>query len=548
MINFIPNFFSSFQLQACHGHKLSRLFASSFSFYKFVKSNQLFTYLFLVFKKRDNLRKNISEFFTRKFVVNLVVMSVLFFTKHKTASKSFRKKLKAWELRISKLKSLFVFRINSIFRLMFIDSQGALCIYKPGYIRKINRFYRYTFFDLFQSLYMVFANKILIIFKGFHFYNTLIFNRFIRRLEKFKKTLCLFSFLNEKWKNHFCQFGCFFSSKEKVVCSFITGSLLASFFCGATPSEGFLEKEDNRLVCGYNINSAPKKMALFGYCKTAIPINVTRGICKKFFLDHTYIINNEYFKSLSNRMITPPGAPLSATDIKARVDFYGNFVTITNQVQLTVEDEVLNQAARLLAQNLGQTVDEVTRDVLASTSSVYACANGSNGETPTELTKSDLDVAIKTLLGQDALMMSPSIDGANKFATAPVRQAFWGLMDTDLLDDLEACSNFQSAANYPQRDAIEGEWGATSNIRWLYTSVGSVSSASPAVYNNFVLAKEAYAIVHLRSESGEFYIKSLGSAGSGDPLNQRGSIGWQHPFVSRILNDNFMLNVLATHS
>ncbi len=37
---------------------------------------------------------------------------------------------------------------------------------------------------------------------------------------------------------------------------------------------------------------------------------------------------------------TPPGAPLSATDIKARVSFYGNFVTITNQVELTVEDRV----------------------------------------------------------------------------------------------------------------------------------------------------------------------------------------------------------------
>lgn len=246
--------------------------------------------------------------------------------------------------------------------------------------------------------------------------------------------------------------------------------------------------------------------------------------------------------------VTPPGAPLSVTDLQARVSFYGNFVTLTNQVQLTVEDEVLNQAARLLAQNLGQTVDQVTRDVLAATSSVYASANGSNGNTPTELTKSDLDVAIKTLLGNDALMISPEIEGANKFSTSPVRQAFWGLMDTDLLDDLEACSNFQSAANYPQRDAIEGEWGATSNIRWLYTSVGSVSSASPAVYNNFVLGKEAYAIVHLRSESGEFYIKPLGSAGSSDPLNQRGSVGWQHPFVSRILNDNFMINVMATHS
>jgi N4-gp56 family major capsid protein len=76
---------------------------------------------------------------------------------------------------------------------------------------------------------------------------------------------------------------------------------------------------------------------------------------------------------------TPPGAPLSANDLKARVSFYGNYVTLTNQVEMTVEDRTLNEASRLLAQNMGQTIDEVTRDVLASTSSVLACSNGVNG-------------------------------------------------------------------------------------------------------------------------------------------------------------------------
>jgi len=86
------------------------------------------------------------------------------------------------------------------------------------------------------------------------------------------------------------------------------------------------------------------------------------------------------------------------------------------------------------------------------------------------------------------------------------------------------------------------------NVRWLYTSVGSKSGASPNVFNNFIIAKEAYAVVHLRSETGEFYVEPLGSAGSADPLHQRGSVGWQHPFVSRILNDDFMLSLTSTHS
>jgi N4-gp56 family major capsid protein len=248
--------------------------------------------------------------------------------------------------------------------------------------------------------------------------------------------------------------------------------------------------------------------------------------------------------------ITPPGAQLSVTDLKSTVSFYGNFVTFTNQVELTVEDRVLNEATKLLSQNMGQTIDEVTRDCLASTSSILACSHGLNGGTPTELTKQDIDAATKTLLSNDAEMISEIIKGTSAFATTPVRPSFFGFIDTDLLDDLENVSNFVSTANYASQDKsiMDSEWGNTGNVRWLYTSAGSVSSASPAVYNNFIVGKEAYGVVHLGSETGEFYVKQLGSAGSADPLNQRGSVGWQHPFVARILNDSFMINLMATHS
>jgi len=247
--------------------------------------------------------------------------------------------------------------------------------------------------------------------------------------------------------------------------------------------------------------------------------------------------------------VTPPGAPLSATDIKARVDFYGNFVTITNQVELTVEDRVLNEASRLLAQNLAQTMDEVARDVLASSSSVLQCTNGVGASTPTELTKADIDSAVQTLLGNEAEMISDVIVGSNKFGTSPIRPAFWGYIDTALLDDLEAVSNFVSTSQYSaQQPVLNEEWGATGNVRWLYTSVGSVTDAATPVYNNFIIGKEAYAVVHLGAETGDFYVEPLGSAGSADPLHQRGTVGWQHPFVARILNDSFMLNLQATHS
>lgn len=247
--------------------------------------------------------------------------------------------------------------------------------------------------------------------------------------------------------------------------------------------------------------------------------------------------------------ITPPGAALSITDLKATVSFYGNFVTFTNQVQLTVEDKVINESSKLLAENMGRTIDEITRDVLASTTSVVQASGGINGGTPTELSKRDMDAVTKLLLSNNAEMISEVIVGSNAFATGPVRPAFMGIIHSDLLDDLENVSNFQSTANYSSQDRVmDGEWGSTGNVRWVYTSIGSVSGATPAVYNNFIIGKEAYGVVHLGSDRGKFKVKPLGSAGAADPLDQRGSVSWTHPFTARILNDSFMANLMATHS
>jgi N4-gp56 family major capsid protein len=249
--------------------------------------------------------------------------------------------------------------------------------------------------------------------------------------------------------------------------------------------------------------------------------------------------------------ITPPGAPLSVTDIKAQVSFYGNFVTITNQVQLTVEDRTMNEAAELLAQNLGQTLDQVTRDVLLSGLSSVQCAFGVNGQTPTEITASDFDVAVQTLLNNDCRMVNKAYIGTDQFGTTPIRPSFWCYMDTALIDDLEDVSSFVSTANYPGsevRNIQDAEWGSVRNIKIFITSAGSVTTATVPVYNNFIGGQEAYGIVNLGSAAGRFYVKPLGSAGSADPLNQRGTVGWLLPFVARILNDNFYLNLQATHS
>jgi hypothetical protein len=53
-------------------------------------------------------------------------------------------------------------------------------------------------------------------------------------------------------------------------------------------------------------------------------------------------------------------------------------------------------------------------------------------------------------------------------------------------------------------------------------------------------------VVKLGSKEAEFVVKPLGSAGTSDPLNQRGSVGYKYPFATRLLNDNWITRLLST--
>lgn len=208
--------------------------------------------------------------------------------------------------------------------------------------------------------------------------------------------------------------------------------------------------------------------------------------------------------------------------------------------------ECLNEATKVLSLQLGDTIDIIIRDMLVSTSSVIACSHGDNGSSPTEITDADIQLVIKALRQANARLMTTPIMGEDKFATQPQRAAYWGFMSVDLQDDLEAVSSFISAANYPNDQAtLESEWGSTRNVRWLLNTNGYSTGGT---YSSFVLGQEAYGVIKLGAKEAEFIVKPLGSAGTADALNQRGTVGYKYPFATRILNDNWISQVTSTYS
>lgn len=112
---------------------------------------------------------------------------------------------------------------------------------------------------------------------------------------------------------------------------------------------------------------------------------------------------------------------------------------------------VLNETAELLGLSLRMTEDQLTRDMLASTATVYTCSGGANGDSPTNLSLGDIDDVTSALLTNDAWMILDSIGGEDKFGTGPVRDAYLALGHTRLSKDLNQLNGFISKWDYPQK-------------------------------------------------------------------------------------------------
>lgn len=235
--------------------------------------------------------------------------------------------------------------------------------------------------------------------------------------------------------------------------------------------------------------------------------------------------------------VDPDPEALSKTDLTAQVAWYGKYTKITDVIDMTVEDKVLTVAADKLGRNEGKTFDTLGRDILSATASASLATAGSNGGTPTEITRTDIDGVVETLLAADADMVTPMIKAGTGQGTAPVRSAFWGIVHADIVMDLEGCVGFKEVSEYSSQGGVEDdEWGSVGNTRWCYTSNAKKTTDSPAQYHLPIIGMDAYGTVGLGTTKN--IVKGFNEAGS--PLNRYATSGWLAVWACRILNDAFM--------
>lgn len=242
--------------------------------------------------------------------------------------------------------------------------------------------------------------------------------------------------------------------------------------------------------------------------------------------------------------VTPPGKRLSKQDISAELSQYLDFVHITDVLEFTCENKILNVAVSELNDQMLRTEDELIRNVIVSSASVTTCSGGD--VTTTDFNEADIDTITNSLQNADAAEVTPLIKASTGQGTSPVLPSYWLLANTALNSDWRKITGFISTAEYAaQGGVLEAERGSINEVRILASSVahkeGSSTAAFPASAGSYyycpILAKHAYGVVDLKKANAKLILHPKGSAGAKDPGNQLQTAAWKFMNVCRILND-----------
>lgn len=248
--------------------------------------------------------------------------------------------------------------------------------------------------------------------------------------------------------------------------------------------------------------------------------------------------------------ITPAGSQLSITDITATVAQYGDYITVTDVVDYESKDPVLIEAAEILGDQMGDTIDQLTRDVLAAGTVVTYVGQSSRGAITTSnlITATEVRKAIRTLKNAKARRITRVINASTGVATEPVAASYIGICHPNTTYDLQDETGWVPVEKYSNNTPVmENEVGKINEVRFIETTNAKVFTGAGAssidVYATIIFGMDAYGISRISGEAMKNIIKPLGSAGTADPLDQRATSGWKATFVAKILNDAFMVRI-----
>lgn len=255
--------------------------------------------------------------------------------------------------------------------------------------------------------------------------------------------------------------------------------------------------------------------------KVNVPLNSGTGV--RFFKKH----HLEPKLDPLTEGLTPNPSVFTITAFTAEIEQYGDWLMFTDVATQTAIHRLMKEVRQPQAYQSAKTKDLLIRDeILQGAQAAYASkASGTEVESI-----GALDATCKITVEEVRKM-------ANRFKANDIEPAIDGdyvaIVHPDVMTDLRRDPEWKEWNKAENATKFEnGEVGRVEGVRFVETSIAAITKNSGeagglGVYHCLFFGADAYSVLDLDGRGVKTIVKTPGSAGTADPLDQRCSIGWK---------------------
>ena len=257
--------------------------------------------------------------------------------------------------------------------------------------------------------------------------------------------------------------------------------------------------------------------------------------------------------------VTPNSLQITINHVDATLTEYGAYIQYTDVVADTSFKSVLNEFGPVLSQHLGEMMENLTVSELCSGINAVFSNGVERDDVNTVITTTVINSAVRALEGNYASKITSVANASTLIGTSPIPASYICFVHTDMRANVEALSNFVKVEKYGSQKAIDPmEIGSYGLVRFIANNfvqkdidaggtkgnMFSTGGTYADVYLCPVIARDAFGVVnHSKYGNGKMLFVSPDQASSGDPLAQRGSIGYKVYLAPKITNEAFLVRI-----
>lgn len=252
--------------------------------------------------------------------------------------------------------------------------------------------------------------------------------------------------------------------------------------------------------------------------------------------------------------VNPSPQKISVQRFTAKVSLYGGYVELTEECDIYRQDPVVAEATERIAWQGADTIDEITRDILAGGDNVYR-GNGvaTRAEVITKMTTADLRILARSMLANKVPFFRPIIPAGTGVGTKAVAASWLMFIGNEVHYDAEAMTGYKPVEDYASQNGIEeNELGMFGRFRFLHTTESPVDAGGGAsvstsglgstggkvdVHLCIAIGPDAYGVID--ADGGMKAIRK-DKAAIGGPLELYGTVGWKIRYTAVILEQDRM--------